>query len=176
MTASSRNELMELWYFAMPDMKRTSANYLYTAWLGMVRRCTKPSHPAWKDYGGRGIAVCDRWMDFSHFVQDMGERPTDRHTLDRVDNDKSYSPGNCRWATMSEQARNRRQPQSRKSAIRIDGLTLRQFAAKHGIKHSTLKRRYRQGKRGDDLIRADLRDGSFWRGKRRNPDGSVVLR
>lgn len=165
----------------MVNLTRNSNNYLYTAWLGMVRRCTKPTHPAWNDYGGRGISVCTRWNRFEAFVQDMGERPTDGHTLDRRDNNSGYSPDNCRWATMAEQAKNRRKPRSRHDAIRVDGLTLSEFSKLHGINHSTLRRRYRDGKRGRDLLAPDLRDGSHWRGKRRNPDGtmmdgSVVLR
>lgn len=161
----------------MSNLKRVSANYLYTTWLSMMRRCSSEKHKAWEQYGGRGIAVCDRWKSFPNFVQDMGERPTPDHSLDRINNDLGYSPENCRWATWSEQACNRRAPKPKATTIRVDGLTLRELAAKHGINHGTLKLRYhRHGKRGADLIAKDLRDGSFWRGKRRNPDGSVVAR
>lgn len=168
------NGLLGKAYLPTPAMKRDRGNYLYKAWLGMVARCTKPNHLAWKNYGARGITVCDRWMDFCNFVQDMGERPTPQHSLDRIDNEGGYSPNNCRWATRSEQARNRRSPKPRNSAIKIDGLTLREFAEKYDINHNTLKLRYRMGRRGDDLIRADLRDGSHLRGKRRNPDGTII--
>lgn len=153
---------------------RSSRNYRYSAWLHMVARCTRPHHYAWKDYGGRGITVCDRWLCFESFVDDIGERPGPGYSIDRINNDDGYHPLNCRWVTWSEQARNRRPPKPRKSAIRVDGLTLTQLSKLHGIKRDTLKLRYRMGKRGNDLLARDLRDGSHWRGKKRNPDGKMV--
>ena len=73
----------------------------------MRARCNNPGHPQYSDYGGRGITICDRWNDFSLFVEDMGERP-DGHTLDRKENDGNYEPSNCCWATKPQQQRNRR--------------------------------------------------------------------
>lgn len=86
----------------------------YRIWIGMKSRCYNPKHVGYKNYGARGIAVCDEWVSsYPAFLADMGRRPSLDHTLDRIDNDSGYSPGNCRWATASEQRRNQR---SRKAA------------------------------------------------------------
>ena len=78
----------------------------YSSWHGMVKRCTKRHCKDYPSYGGSGIEVCDRWLDFSNFLADMGKKPTIKHSIDRIDNSKGYEKSNCRWATRSEQGRN----------------------------------------------------------------------
>lgn len=80
----------------------------YTAWKCMVARCTNPRDSAYDNYGGRGIRVCERWRVFENFLADMNHKPTAGHSLDRIDNNGNYEPGNCRWGTKEEQSENRR--------------------------------------------------------------------
>jgi len=81
----------------------------YNIWKGMKKRCSNPKTPAYKDYGGRGIRVCDEWIkSFTSFFESVGPRPSLEFTLDRINNDGNYEPGNVRWATKIQQANNTR--------------------------------------------------------------------
>lgn len=80
----------------------------YTVWQGMINRCHRPLHPAFRNYGARGISVCDEWRnEFARFFAHIGPRPSNKHSVDRIDNDGNYEPGNVRWATATQQAQNK---------------------------------------------------------------------
>src|SRR5438132_13938080 len=85
---------------------RSSAEY--AAWGSMKSRCSNPNHQQWDRYGGRGITVCVAWVSFAAFYRDVGPRPSARHSLDRINNDGNYEPGNVRWTTADVQRRNQR--------------------------------------------------------------------
>lgn len=114
----------------------------YQIWQDMKRRCYAENRPAWKHYGGRGIKVCDRWLDFENFYEDMGVRP-DGMSIERVDNDKGYEPGNCRWATLKEQHRNYRQ----NFLVYYQGvqMPLIELCEKVGVPYSRTWQRLRKG-------------------------------
>lgn len=116
----------------------------WMAWAGVLRRCTNPNDKFYHRYGGRGIAVCDRWKNsFENFLADMGPRPSPKHSLDRIDNDLGYEPKNCRWATPSEQARNK----ATTRRLTVNGITktIVEWAEIKGIKPKTLKARIGHG-------------------------------
>ena len=116
----------------------------YQAWANAKSRCHNSHAQAFRNYGGRGIVMCDRWRDdFAAFYADMGERPGHRYTLERIDNDGPYSPDNCRWATYSEQLRNTRQNR----VLEFNGKRqpLMDWAIETGIAYNTLQSRLRTG-------------------------------
>lgn len=92
-----------------------SGTPIYNSWNAMKQRCLNPNASKYRDYGARGITVCDRWLTFENFYADMGVRPEGK-TLDRIDNDGNYEPGNCRWATPAQQSQNQRPQKARRCA------------------------------------------------------------
>jgi len=84
-----------------------SASFVYRTWASMLQRCNNKNNPRYKDWGGRGIKVCKRWISFENFYEDMGDKPCGL-TLDRINNEGNYEPENCHWATTKEQGFNRR--------------------------------------------------------------------
>lgn len=122
---------------ARPVHRRTSTTE-YNIWSGMKARCLNPGIKAYASYGGRGITVCDEWMEFEKFYEDMGPRP-EGMSLDRIDNNKGYSKDNCRWATRTEQSRNRRD----NHIYDIDGFrgTMKQVCEHLGIALGTVSSR-----------------------------------
>ena len=130
----------------------------YKTWASMHSRCKDKSNT---NYFGKGIHVCDRWNEFSNFLEDMGERP-ENCTIDRINPDGNYDPENCRWATSADQSRNK----SGSIIVEFNGinLNLKDLADQFGIPTTTIYRRYHQGVRGADLVskknRLKLRVGS----------------
>lgn len=110
----------------------------YVIWNGIVHRCTNPNYEGYRNYGARGIKVCDRWLDFQNFLADMGERPAGM-SIDRIDNDGDYCPENCRWATQKEQARNTRSIRLIEHRGRTQPLSA--WCEELGLPTSTLKNR-----------------------------------
>lgn len=124
---------------ATHSMSRTNT---YAVWRSMLSRCANPCAKDYPRYGGRGIAVCDRWRSFESFLADMGVKP-DGMTLDRKDGARGYEPDNCRWATPTEQARNTRQ----NVLVTHSGVTasVAEWAERVGLERKTLQYRIRAG-------------------------------
>jgi hypothetical protein len=135
----------------------------YETWGTMRDRCLNPRNKRFAKYGGRGITICDRWLEsFANFLEDMGQRPSPKHSLDRENNDKGYDKDNCRWATSDMQMVNRsvtrfvETPEGR--------IPLATLAKKHGIRANVLRFRILKGWPLDEALRLPVRD--------KNPDGA----
>lgn len=126
----------------------------YQSWRGMKSRCHHKKSTQWEWYGARGIAVCDRWRyNFLDFLADMGEAPSADHSIDRIDCNGNYEPGNCRWATHDQQQVNKRQRKD--SALLIhngETLSVTEWANKLGINRHTIFSRVRQGFTTEEIL------------------------
>ncbi len=131
----------------------------YQIWADMIARCQNSRHRSFKNYGGRGVSICTRWIrSFAAFFADMGPRPSPEHSLDRKDNDGNYEPSNCRWATRREQQSNRRGC----NRVTWNGKTqtLYAWARELGMAPSTLRGRLRLGwPISDVLFRPSKKEG-----------------
>ncbi len=128
--------------------KRTAE---YAIWLSMITRCTNPKANNYHLYGGRGIRICDKWrQSFMEFLSDVGRRPHPDLTIDRLDNDGHYEPGNVRWSTIKEQGNNRRT----NHVLTVDGVskTIMQWAESTGISRTTIGSRVQSGWSMSDAI------------------------
>ncbi len=116
---------------------------IYKVWSAMIARCTSEASPSYHNYGGRGISVCERWLHFENFVADMGHRPSEKHSIERIDNNGNYEPTNCRWATKKEQCNN-----TRRNIVLVfngEAKTLTQWSEVLGIRYDTIRGRLRRG-------------------------------
>ena len=127
----------------------------YSVWASMKRRCSSEKDPAYKNYGGRGIKVCEPWLDFKNFIKDMGLRPSENHTLERKNNELGYEPSNCVWATRMEQGSNRRN--NKKIEFQGQCLTYSEWARKSGISQSQIGWRIKSGWNPIDAISVPTR-------------------
>ncbi len=136
-----------LWDDTVPGSNKThgrGGTYLYRIWALIIQRCENPKNPAYSSYGGRGITICVRWRDsFEAFLEDVGDRQSAEYTLGRIDNNGHYAPGNCRWETAKDQARNRRSSRH----LTHDGvtITLAEWAERTGINVETIASRIKRG-------------------------------
>jgi len=128
----------------------------YASWKSMKQRCLETRNISYKWYGARGITICDRWVkDFDDFMQDMGKKPSKKHSLERINNDEGYYPTNCKWVLPKEQSRNRRN--TLKAKINGTEKPLVEWAEITGIPYPTLVWRFKKGLKEEEIIKNSKR-------------------
>jgi hypothetical protein len=158
--------------------RRHKFTKLYTLWANISQRCSNPKNKSYHNYGGRGVTLCERWRKFSVFAQDIvqsiGEPPQPSITLDRIDNDKGYEPGNVRWATRAQQVRNSR----RNHIVTVYGVTgcLTEMCERFGVRRGLVQDRLRLGWSVHDAFSrpVDRLAGRFQPGSNRNLTGCAA--
>ena len=131
----------------------------YDVWCHIKARCYYTKDKYYKNYGGRGIVICDRWLDkedgMINFVKDMGKRPSSKHSIDRLDNNGNYTPENCRWATAEEQANNR----TSNTVVNYKGedISLAEVSRKYNFPYKLLDRRYNKGWSIEKILSTPIR-------------------
>jgi hypothetical protein len=115
----------------------------YNSWHAMIGRCTNENDIGYANYGGRGITVCDRWLDINNFIADMGLKPTPKHQLDRKENNGNYEPGNCKWSTNTENMRNTRS--NHLVTVLGETLCMTEMGAKYGVSIEIVNYRTKRG-------------------------------
>ncbi len=145
----------------------------FRIWMQMIGRCTTPTHRRFADYGGRGIQVCERWLEsVTNFIADMGRRPSADHQLERKDNDGPYAPHNCVWATRTEQGRNKRNNVLMTLAGRTQPMSA--WAEELKLPYSTLRRRKaRLGWSDEEALMTPVGGATSERRRAANPAGSA---
>src|SRR6185503_12880162 len=126
------------------DARKHSKTAEYSIWNDIRKRCENPRATHYSHYGGRGIKVCERWRSYSAFLADMGRRPSPAHSIDRINVDGDYEPGNVRWATREQQCANKRNTKD----VLVDGERMHQAEAARrlGVSPATVLRRSRNGR------------------------------
>lgn len=147
--------------------RRGQPGGVHAVWAAMLQRCGNKNNKHFKDYGGRGITVCSRWFSFENFLKDMGDRSS-KTTLERKDNQKGYSPDNCKWATRAEQSRNKRT--TRLFTWERATKCLSDWARHFGIHERTLHKRLASGLSFEEAINRPYGKGNFitFRGQTKN--------
>lgn len=131
----------------------------YNTWASIKGRCTCVTNKKYKNYGGRGVQICDRWKNsFENFLQDMGRRPLGCNSIDRINNNGNYSPDNCRWATNNQQSNNKTTSVFMEHNGEV--LTASQWSLKLGLKYSIIQQANKKGKSISDIIKQYLNESS----------------
>ncbi len=123
----------------------------HTSWRAMKDRCLNANSDCFRRYGGRGITICERWKtSFANFYADMGDKPSPKHTIERIDNNGNYEPRNCKWATRKEQGRNR----NPRKALTINGVTksMSDWARESGMTVQAISYRIKTGYKDSQII------------------------